>query len=162
LREVPFGRYYGTVDATPLYIMLMGEYFARTGDLDTVRELWPNVHAALHWIDTYGDVDGDGFVEYDRRSTNGLVNHSWKDSRDAIFHEDGSLAEGPIALCEVQAYVFAAKRHAAVLAHSLADLSFAVRLEAEAEELRQRFEAAFWCEDLSTYALALDGKKRPC
>jgi glycogen debranching enzyme len=162
LGEVPFSRYYGTVDATPLYVMLMGEYFARTGDLDTVRSLWPNVLAALRWIDTDGDLDGDGFVEYRRRSDTGLENQGWKDSRDAIFHEDGRLADGPIALCEVQGYVYAAKRHAARLARAIGDATTGARLFGEAERLRQGFEEAFWCDDLSTYALALDGEKRPC
>src|SRR5579872_2032629 len=162
LGEVPFSRYYGTVDATPLYVMLVGEYFARTGDLETVRTLWPNVEAALRWIDGDGDPDGDGFVEYSRHSATGLENHGWKDSRDAIFHEDGRLADGPIALCEVQGYVYAAKRHAATLARALGDAEMGARLFGEAERLRQHFEAAFWCEDLSIYALALDGDKRPC
>ncbi len=162
LGEVPFARYYGSVDATPLFVMLIGEYFVRTGDLDTVRRLWPNVMAALRWIDTHGDPDRDGFVEYHRQSATGLVNQGWKDSAVAIFHADGELAEGPIALCEVQGYVFAGKRHAAALALALGDPTTAARLEAEAECLRQKFEAAFWCEDLSTYALALDGDKRPC
>jgi glycogen debranching enzyme len=157
LGEVPFGRYYGTVDATPLFVMLVGEYFARTGDLAALRALWPNVTAALNWVDTYGDPDRDGFVEYYRRSVSGLDNQGWKDSADAIFHADGSLAEGPIALCEVQGYVFAAKRHAAALARALGEMVTAARLDSEAETLRQHFEAAFWCEELSTYALALDG-----
>lgn len=162
LGEVPFARYYGSVDATPLFVMLTGEYFARTGDLDTVRRLWPNVMAALQWIDNSGDRDRDGFVEYDRQTATGLVNQGWKDSATAIFHANGELAKGPIALCEVQGYVFAAKRHAATLALALGDPATAVRLQAEAEALRQNFEAAFWCEELSTYALALDGDKRPC
>ena len=119
LREVPFGRYYGSVDATPLFVLLLGEYFRRTGDLATVRSLWPNAEAALAWIDLYGDRDGDGFVEYHRQTKEGLANQGWKDSFDAIFHHDGRLAEGPIALCEVQAYVYGAKRHAAVLAEAL-------------------------------------------
>ena len=162
LGEVPFARYYGSVDATPLFVMLIGEYFARTGDLDTVRRLWPNVIAALRWIDNSGDSDRDGFVEYHRQSATGLVNQGWKDSAVAIFHADGELAKGPIALCEVQGYVFAGKRHAAALALALGEVATAARLEAEAERLRQQFEAAFWCEDLSAYALALDGDKRPC
>ena len=141
LGEVPFGRYYGSVDATPLFVMLLGEYFARTGDLDLVRMLWPNVLAALHWIDTDGDPDHDGFVEYERYSGTGLINQGWKDSADSITHADGELAAGPIALCEVQGYVFAAKRHAAVLAAALGDPRSAARLEAEAETLRERFEA---------------------
>jgi glycogen debranching enzyme len=162
LGEVPFARYYGSVDATPLFVMLVGEYFARTGDLNTVRLLWPNVMAALQWIDTAGDPDRDGFVEYYRQSATGLVNQGWKDSSTAIFHANGELAKGPIALCEVQGYVFAGKRHAATLALALGEATTAARLEAEAEKLRQNFEAAFWCEELSTYALALDGDKRPC
>ena len=162
LREVPFARYYGSVDATPLFVLLVGEYFDRTGDLDTVRELWPNVEAALHWIDAYGDPDGDGFVEYHRRDGRGLVNQGWKDSNDSIFHEDGRAADGPIALCEVQAYVYGAKRHAAAMASALDRSVQAAMLLQQAEALRARFEAAFWCDDLSTYALALDGAKKPC
>ena len=162
LGEVPFARYYGSVDATPLFVLLTGEYFRRTGDLETVRVLWPHVQAALNWIDTYGDPDGDGFVEYDRKSAGGLVNQGWKDSHDAIFHEDGRMAEGPIALCEVQSYVYAAKQHAAVLASALGDAAASTTLSQQAAELREKFEAAFWCEDLSTYALALDGAKKPC
>jgi glycogen debranching enzyme len=162
LREVPFARYYGSVDATPLFVMLMGEYFHRTADLETVQSLWPHVRAALAWIDAYGDADGDGFVEYGRKSTGGLVNQGWKDSHDAIFHEDGRMAEGPIALCEVQGYVYAAKRHAAALAAALGHAAVAVALRQQAETLRERFEAAFWCEELSSFALALDGAKKPC
>lgn len=162
LREVPFARYYGSVDATPLFVLLVGEYFKRTGDLETVRELWPNIQAALRWIDTYGDSDGDGFVEYQRRNAEGLVNQGWKDSHDAIFHEDGRMAEGPIALCEVQAYVYGAKRHAAALASALGHPAAAAALSHQAEVLREQFEAAFWCDELSVYALALDGAKKPC
>jgi glycogen debranching enzyme len=162
LGEVPFARYYGSVDATPLFVMLAGEYLARTGDLETLRPLWPNIEAALRWCDTYGDADGDGFVEYHRRNANGLVNQGWKDSHDAIFHADGRLAEGPIALCEVQGYVYAAKRYAAAIAEAFGHATAAVRLNEEAERLRQKFEAAFWCEELSTYGLALDGNKDLC
>jgi len=162
LREVPFARYYGSIDATPLFVMLAGEYFKRTGDLQTVRELWPHIEAALYWIDNYGDPDGDGFVEYQRKNADGLINQGWKDSHDAIFHEDGRIAEGPIALCEVQAYVYAAKRHATALALALNHSVAAAVLAQQAEILRERFEMAFWCDDLSTYALALDGDKKPC
>ena len=162
LREVPFARYYGSVDATPLFVLLAGEYFKRTGDLDTVRELWPNVETALHWIDNFGDPDGDGFVEYHRKNAIGLINQGWKDSHDAIFHEDGRLADGPIALCEVQAYVYAAKRHAAVMASAMDHPAAAATLEQQADALREQFEAAFWSDDLSSYVLALDGAKRPC
>jgi len=162
LGEVPFARYYGSVDATPLFVLLTGEYFRRTGDLETVRALWPHVQAALRWIDTYGDPDGDGFVEYHRKNVSGLVNQGWKDSYDAIFHEEGRMAEGPIALCEVQGYVYAAKQHAAALASALGHPAISTALSQQAAALREKFEAAFWCEDLSTYALALDGAKRPC
>jgi glycogen debranching enzyme len=162
LREVPFGRYYGSVDSTPLFVLLLGEYFVRTGDLDTVRALWPNAVAALQWMDIYGDRDGDGFVEYYRQTKEGLANQGWKDSHDSISHSDGRIAEGPIALCEVQAYVYGAKRHAALLAGALGHHAEAGRLQAEAVALRARFEEKFWCEELSVYALALDGAKQPC
>jgi glycogen debranching enzyme len=162
LGEVPFGLYYGSVDATPLFVMLAGMYYERTADLATIRSLWPNLQAALRWIDEWGDVDGDGFVEYAAKSERGLNNQGWKDSADSVFHADGRLAEGPIALCEVQGYVFAAKRHAARLASALGFMPLAETLRAEAAALRERFEAAFWCADIGTYALALDGAKQPC
>lgn len=162
LGEVPFRRYYGSVDATPLFVMLAGAWLERTGDVATVAGLWPNVEAALSWIDRYGDRDGDGFVEYGRRTQEGLANQGWKDSHDSIFHADGRLATGPIALVEVQGYVFAAKRAAAAMARRLGHAARAAVLDHEADALRRRFEEAFWCDDLGTYALALDGDKRPC
>ncbi len=162
LGEVPFGRYYGSVDATPLFVMLAEAYFERTADRAFAEAIWPNVERALQWIDTYGDPDRDGFVEYHRRSADGLVQQGWKDSHDSVFHADGSLPEGPIALCEVQGYAYAAKRGAAGLAALLGRTARAAELERQAEELRDRFERAFWCDDLGTYALALDGQKRPC
>jgi glycogen debranching enzyme len=162
LKEMPFGRYYGSVDATPLFVLLAGEYYERTADRSFIEQLWPHVEAALGWIDRYGDRDGDGFVEYQRQSDDGLVHQGWKDSDDAIFHADGSLAIGPIALCEVQGYVYAARRAGAALATALGMPRRAAELTRQAESLRQQFEQAFWCEELSTYALALDGKKRPC
>jgi glycogen debranching enzyme len=162
LGEVPFRRYYGSIDATPLFVMLAGQYLARSGDEATIRAIWPNIVAALAWIDECGDRDRDGFVEYQRMAGHGLVNQGWKDSFDSIFHADGSAAEGPIALCEVQAYVFAAKRGAAEIARALGEAEMAARLEREAETLRARFEDAFWMEDKGCYALALDGAKRPC
>jgi glycogen debranching enzyme len=162
LGEVPFGLYYGSVDATPLFVMLAGMYYERTGELDTIRALWPHLQAALRWIDEFGDLDGDGFIEYAARSERGLSNQGWKDSEDSVFHADGRLAAGPIALCEVQGYVFAAKRLAARLAGALGFGPLAATLRSEAAELQERFEAAFWCADLSTYALALDGAKAPC
>lgn len=162
LGEIPYDRYYGTVDATPLFVVLAGAYEERTGDLAFVRSIWPNIERALDWIDHFGDLDGDGFVEYARRSPDGLTNQGWKDSSDSIFHADGRLAEGPIALCEVQAYVYRARREAARLAERLGERDRAVELRAAAEALRERFERAFWCEEISTYALALDGRKKPC
>ncbi len=162
LREVPFRRYYGSVDSTPLFVMLAGEYLERTGDLATLRGLWPNVQAALAWMDHYGDRDGDGFIEYFRQTAEGLANQGWKDSWDSIFHADGTLAEGPIALCEVQGYAYAARRAAAAIAVRLGLREEGSALYAAAEALRVRFEDAFWCEEIGTYALALDGQKRPC
>ena len=162
LREVPFGLYYGSVDSTPLFVLLSGLYAERTGDIETITMLWPAIQAALAWIDGPGDRDGDGFVEYYRQTEQGLANQGWKDSHDAIFHADGSLAEGPIALAEVQGYVYAAKRMAARCALRLGRNDEARKLEAEAGCLADRFESAFWCPEIGTYALALDGKKRPC
>ena len=162
LGEVPFRRYYGTVDATPLFVMLAGMYLQRSGDLETLREIWPNIKAALKWCDVYGDRDRDGFVEYYRDTPEGLANQGWKDSQDSVFHADGSDALGPIALCEVQGYVYAAKIGAAEIGRRLGHTGTADRLKGEAEALRVRFEEAFWCEEIGTYALALDGEKRPC
>jgi glycogen debranching enzyme len=162
LKEVPFGRYYGSVDSTPLFIVLAGGYFLRTGDREFLSLIWPNIQSALRWIDIYGDADRDGFVEYARRSNTGLVQQGWKDSNDSIFHADGQLAEPPIALCEVQAYTYAAKRAAALLAGEFGDNEYALRLNFEADNLQQRFEEAFWCEEIGMYALALDGKKQQC
>ena len=162
LREVPFGLYYGSVDSTPLFVLLAGLYAERTGDIETVAELWPAIEAALGWIDGPGDPDGDGFVEYKRANEQGLVNQGWKDSHDAVFHADGRLAEGPIALAEVQGYVYAAKRMAASCARRLGNDTTARRLDAEASRLAARFESAFWCPEIETYALALDGAKNPC
>jgi glycogen debranching enzyme len=162
LREVPFAQYYGSVDATPLFVLLAGLYVERTGDEKTLAELWPSIEAALSWIDGPGDPDKDGFVEYRRASEQGLANQGWKDSYDAIFHADGRLAQGHIALAEVQGYVFAGKRLAALCAMRLGFAERARQLEAEAQRLAERFEEAFWCEELGIYALALDGTKEPC
>jgi glycogen debranching enzyme len=162
LREVPFAQYYGSVDATPLFVLLAGLYGERTGDDATLEELWPAIEAALAWIDGPGDPDRDDFVEYRRATEEGLANQGWKDSHDAIFHADGRLAEGLIALAEVQGYVFAAKRLAARCAQRLGRREVAQQLEVDARLLAERFEEAFWCEELGTYALALDGNKEPC
>ncbi len=162
LGEIPFGRYYGSVDSTPLFVMLAGAYYERTGDREFIRSIWPNVELALAWLDQYGDGDGDGFVEYARQSKNGLVHQGWKDSHDSVFHHDGRMAEAPIALCEVQGYVYAAKLSAAVCAEALGFMEPAQRLRAQAQAVQTRFEQAFWSDSLSNYALALDGSKRPC
>jgi len=160
--EVPFRRYYGSVDATPLFLVLAAAYFERTGDSALIRFIWRNIQLALDWIDNFGDRDGDGFVEYARLSSNGLVQQGWKDSHDSVFHADGRLAEGPIALCEVQAYVYAAKRGIGAVAAALGYHEQGKELEREAEALRTRFHEAFWCEEMSLYALALDKEKRQC
>ncbi|MDF2994498.1 MAG: amylo-alpha,6-glucosidase [Xanthobacteraceae bacterium] len=162
LGEVPFRRYYGSIDSTPLFAMLAGAYLERTGDLATTRELWPHVRAALAWQESEGDRDGDGFIEYGRRTSEGLVNQGWKDSHDSIFHADGTLARGPIALAEVQAYGYGALISGAEIARALGDEAYAGELTAKAQALRTRFDAAFFDRELGTYVLALDGDKRPC
>ena len=162
LGEVPFGRYYGSHDATPLFVMLAAAYWRRTADLATARALWPHVERAIAWLDRYGDPDRDGFVEYARRAESGLLQQGWKDSWDSVFHADGTLAEAPIALCELQGYAYAARLGAADLAEAVGHRARAGTLRARAATLRERFDAAFWDEELGTYALALDGDKRPC
>jgi glycogen debranching enzyme len=161
LGEVPFGMYYGSVDSTPLFVALAGEYYTATGDLEFIRQIWPNIEAALRWIDEYGDVDGDGFVEY-TGSTKGLVQQGWKDSHDSVFHANGEIAKPPIALVEVQGYVFWAKRQAAVLASALGDTEHMSRLLKDAKALRESFEDSFWSDEIGMYVIALDGDKRPC
>ena len=162
LGEVPFGRYYGTVDGTPLFILLAAAYYERTADADYLREIWPNILAALEWIDVYGDADRDGFVEYARQTEHGLVQQGWKDSNDSVFYSDGQLAVGPIALCEVQAYVYAAKNGIAAVAEDLGHKELAARLRAQAADLRTKFQTMFWSDELGMFALALDGEKRQC
>jgi glycogen debranching enzyme len=162
LGEVPFGRYYGSVDATPLYVMLAAAYLRRTNDVAFVRALAPHVDHALAWIERSGDVDGDGFVEYARQTDKGLVQQGWKDSYDSVFHADGALAEGPIALCEVQGYVYGAFRGAAEIATALGHPARAEAYLRKAQVLRARFAEKFWDEALGTFVLALDGTKHPC
>jgi glycogen debranching enzyme len=142
--------------------MLAGAYLKRTGDTPLLRRLWPNIEAALSWIERYGDRDGDGFIEYGRRTDEGLINQGWKDSHDSIFHADGSLAKGPIALAEVQAYAYGAFQAAADIARAVAEPAYAESLGRRAEALRTAFDAAFFDEELGSYVLALDGEKRPC
>jgi glycogen debranching enzyme len=162
LGEVPFGRYYGSVDATPLFVMLAAAYYDTTGDAALVRELWPSLVRALDWMKVHGDPDGDGYIEYARATEKGLVNQGWKDSRDSVFHADGTLAQGPIALCEVQAYAHAAWEAGARLSTLVGEPARCAEWAARALELHARFDRDFWLDDLGTYALALDGDKRPC
>ncbi len=159
--EIPFDYYYGSVDTTPLFIILAGAYYERTGDREFIKLLWPHIELALNWIDYYGDMDKDGFIEY-MPSANGLVNKGWKDSYDSVFHADGSLASPPTALVEVQGYVFAAKQNAAYLAKILGKEKIAKRLLKEARALKRKFNKLFWCEEIGSYILALDGNKSPC
>lgn len=160
--EIPFKQYYGSVDSTPLFIVLCGAYYKRTADLEFIRELWPNIEKALAWIDKYGDSDEDGFAEYSHKSVNGLFNQGWKDSHDSISHVSGELADPPIALCEVQGYVYDAKIKAAELAYALDKDKLGDRLNKEAMTLKKEFNARFWDEAMGWYVLALDGEKKQC
>ncbi len=160
LEIVPHSTYYGSVDTTPLFIILLWEAYQWTGDLDLLRRFLPAAEAALVWIDRYGDIDGDGFVEYQRTTHKGLRNQGWKDSKDAIAFGDGTLAEGPIALVEVQAYVYYAKRKMADIYRLLEDLPQANKLDQAAQILQNQFDEAFWMEKEGYYAIALDGRKR--
>jgi glycogen debranching enzyme len=155
-------RYYGTVDATPLFLVLLSELWRWTGDDAIVLELEQAALGALGWIDSYGDRDGDGFVEYLRRASHGIDNQNWKDSYNSMVFHDGSLAHAPIAPVEVQGYVYDAKLRMAELARCVwRDEAMAVRLEGEAATLRERFDTAFWLPERGWYALGLDAEKRP-
>ncbi len=160
--EIPFGRYYGSVDSTPLFLWLLGRYVAASGDLALAEELWPNVERALEWIERWGDADGDGYVEYIRKTPRGLANQGWKDSYDAISHANGELAVPPIALAEVQGYVYAAYVNISDVAARLGHEGVADRLSERATSLREAFSRDFWLEPERIVALALDGEKRPC
>ncbi|HEV8613294.1 MAG TPA: amylo-alpha-1,6-glucosidase, partial [Gemmatimonadales bacterium] len=162
LGEIPFGCYYGSHDSTPLFVMLAAAYYERSGDRGFVEGIWPNLLRALEWIERYGDRDGDGLVDYQRQGDSGLVHQGWKDSLDSVFHQDGRLAEGPIAMCELQGYVYAAWLGAARLARLFDAAGQADEFEAKATALRERFEKEFWSDALGTYVLALDGEKHPC
>jgi glycogen debranching enzyme len=157
---IPHTPYYGTVDATPLFLIRAADYYKWSADIQTLRALRPALDAALGWIDRYGDRDGDGFVEYERRSPGGLQNQGWKDSHDSVMHADGTLAEGPIALVEVQGYVYLAKLTVADVYEALGDGERAAGLRDEAQALRERFNEVFWNPQEGTFALALDGHKR--
>ena len=160
--ERPHSPYFGTYDATPLFLVLLDEYERWTGDVALVRQLEPNARAALAWLDEYGDRDGDGYVEYERNTESGLENQCWKDSWNSILHSDGTLSSLPRAVCELQGYVYDAKRRCARLARELwNDAGLAERLEAEASKLKTRFNRDFWLPDREFFALALDGEKKP-
>jgi glycogen debranching enzyme len=161
-REIPFIPYYGSVDATPLYVMLAAEHLRWTHDVDFAREIWPAVERALGWMEQAGAAQGAGYLAYTRRSPVGLVNQGWKDSHDAVMHADGTLAESPIALAEVQGYQYAALRGAAFVATCLGRDERAAPLTARARRLMERFESDFWLPDEAFYALALDGAGQPC
>ncbi|HQJ10129.1 MAG TPA: amylo-alpha-1,6-glucosidase, partial [Deltaproteobacteria bacterium] len=160
--ELPYARYYGSSDSTPLFIMLAGRYLQRTGDLAFVESVWPHIKRALDWINMYGDMDGDGFVEYARKTEIGIRNQAWKDSPESVFHENGDLAIPPIAICEIQGYVFAAKRQAAYIAQQLGLQKIAFELLSQAKEIQRNFEEIFWDDELPGYVLALDQNKKPC
>jgi glycogen debranching enzyme len=158
--EVPHTPYYGSIDSTPLWLILYGYVWSWTGDRGVIERLWPAAERALEWIDRYGDEDGDGYVEYEKKSEGGLDNQGWKDSRDGILHADGSIPKAPIALCEVQGYVYQAKVRTARVARALGHEDLADELEKQAEELKRRFNEDFWMADEGYFAVALDGKKK--
>ena len=162
LGEVPFGRYYGTVDATPLFVILAADYLARSGELGFIQELLPALEAAMAWIQAAEARSPDGFLRYQCAAQGGLRNQGWKDSDDAVHHSDGRLAEGSIALCEVQAYSYGAHRAMAAILRRFGRHDDAQTLLGQAERLRQRFHAAFWCESIGTYAMAIDGAGQAC
>ncbi len=160
IRAVPHTPYYGSVDSTALWLLLVAELAVWTGDLEGFELRAAAVDAALGWIDGPGDPDGDGFVEYERRSRVGLRNQGWRDSFDAVLHEDGTPAAGPIALAETQGYVYYAKRRLAAVFGQLGDVERAERLSQDAARLKLAFNERFWMEDQGFYAMALDGQKR--
>jgi len=158
--EMPFGAYYGSVDATPLFIVLASEYFNWTGDEGLIEELLPSLRRALAWLDNYADPDRDGLIEYKRHTDRGLVNQGWKDSWDAIVHKDGRLAEAPIALVEVQGYVYDAKYRLSRLMRVFGDVATADRLKTEALDMIKRIDKRFWMSRYGYFAMALDKEKR--
>jgi glycogen debranching enzyme len=161
--EIPHTPYFGTVDATPLFVLLFAETAAWTGDERLYRDLLPSVRRALEWIERYGDLDGDGFVEYLATPPDGvhITHQGWKDSHDSLHHVDGRPAHGAIALVEVQGYVYAAYRRLAEVVATMGDTTWATELLERAEAMRARVEAAFWLDSQRFYAQALDGDKSP-
>lgn len=159
--QVPFARYYGTVDATPLFVILLHRYWKDSGDMAFVRRLQPHWEAALAWMTDYADPDQDGFLEYAPNTQKGHLVQSWKDSFDSQSHQDGSLAQGAIAVCEVQGYAYMAYRCAAEFYRALGEAAQAEAWEAKAQALRTRFHQAFWLPELRTYAAGLDGENDP-
>ncbi|MFW0884386.1 glycogen debranching N-terminal domain-containing protein [Candidatus Acidulodesulfobacterium sp. H_13] len=162
LNEVPFGRYYGSIDSTPLFVMLAGAYHRRTGNTPFIRSIWPNITMAIEWMNKYGDKDQDEFIEYESRSLDGLKQQGWKDSSNSVFYKNGMIAMPSIALSEVQAYAYSAKKEASRLAELLGCSDLSSQMKNESARLKQKFEDAFWCEEISSYALALDGDKKQC
>ena len=162
LREIPFIPYYGTVDATPLFIIALEAYIRWTNDTEFLQHMWPHALRAARWIVEYGDIDGDGLLEYQHSTSSGLVNQGWKDSWDAISHADGRLAEGPIALCEAQAYAYAAFQALAYLAERTGHGDQSDAWRDRATKLRDTFVERFWWPEEQCYYLALDGAKEPC
>lgn len=158
--QVPFTPYYGTIDATPLFLILLSEYVSWSKDTELFKELLPNVERALDWIDQYGDRDQDGFVEYHQESSKGIANQGWKDSADSIVHRNGDYANSPIALAEVQGYVYQSKTGLAELYQAIGNDEKATQLKKEAERLKEAFNQAFWMEDVGYYAIALDEHKK--
>jgi glycogen debranching enzyme len=162
LGELPFGRYYGGVDTTPLFVALAGAYADRTGDLAFIERIWPNLLAAIGWMEEFGDSDGDGLIDYQRAADSGLANQGWKDSEDSIFHADGSFPEGPIALVEVQGYAFLAYTKMARLADMRGEHALSARWLERAQRLRQEVEARFWMPEENFYGIAIDGRGDLC
>jgi glycogen debranching enzyme len=158
--ELPYAPYYGSIDSTPLFLMLVAEYFSWTADVRLVRELLPAIRAAIQWMEVYGDNNGDGYIDYHKRSTKGLVNQGWKDSWDAVVHADGTLARPPIALAEVQGYVYAARSRLAPVLERVGEAKTATRLRRDAKRLYQRFNEDFWLPHQHFAAMALDGDRR--
>jgi glycogen debranching enzyme len=162
LGEVPFGRYYGGVDTTPLFVALAGAYAERTGDLALIQDLWPALLAATAWMEHFGDTNGDGLIDYARGRDTGLANQGWKDSQDSVFHADGRFPDGPIALVEVQGYAFAAYRAMSRFARGRGDEEAADRWGAHSEHIRETVERRFWMEDQGFYGIAIDGAGELC